>query len=202
MSTQHPNSIWDVLFCFILFFCFVFVCFFHSCLDICDEVKANIDKQSNQIVFYFVCILSISSTWPAAPHGDKDHHHLNNSLLDSWRQRRQLHKRFQSLASRLFCSVPTTARRLRIHTQLPVSSSPGYILQYSEDNSEQWGNFAISPSERSYRLENLKCGTWYKFTLTAQNAVGPGRISEIIEAKTHGKGTNSNAIPDLYVYIG
>lgn len=68
------------------------------------------------------------------------------------------------------------------------SSFEGYILQYSEDNSEQWGNFPISPSERSYRLENLKCGTWYKFTLTAQNAVGPGRISEIIEAKTHGKG--------------
>lgn len=68
--------------------------------------------------------------------------------------------------------------------------SSGYILQYSEDNSEQWGSFPISPSERSYRLENLKCGTWYKFTLTAQNAVGPGRISEIIEAKTHGKGNN------------
>ena len=73
---------------------------------------------------------------------------------------------------------------------LPVSPSlsPGYILQYSEDNSEQWGSYPISPSERSYRLENLKCGTWYKFTLTAQNGVGPGRISEIIEAKTHGKG--------------
>ena len=62
-------------------------------------------------------------------------------------------------------------------------------MQYSEDNSEQWGSFPISPSERSYRLENLKCGTWYKFTLTAQNGVGPGRISEIIEAKTLGKGT-------------
>lgn len=70
-----------------------------------------------------------------------------------------------------------------------VLSSAGYILQYSEDNSEQWGSFPISPSERSYRLENLKCGTWYKFTLTAQNGVGPGRISEIIEAKTLGKGT-------------
>ncbi|XP_028817539.1 Down syndrome cell adhesion molecule homolog isoform X1 [Denticeps clupeoides] len=67
------------------------------------------------------------------------------------------------------------------------SSIRGYILQYSEDNSEQWGSFPISPSERSYRLESLKCGTWYKFTLTAQNGVGPGRISEIIEAKTHGK---------------
>lgn len=79
---------------------------------------------------------------------------------------------------------------LFIYTHFPMCFVPGYILQYSEDNSEQWGNFAISPSERSYRLENLKCGTWYKFTLTAQNAVGPGRISEIIEAKTHGKGIN------------
>lgn len=96
-----------------------------------------------------------------------------------------------SLPSRSL-TFQTNSRRLRIHTRLPVSCSSGYILQYSEDNSEQWGNFAISPSERSYRLENLKCGTWYKFTLTAQNAVGPGRISEIIEAKTHGKGTNSN----------
>ncbi|XP_052463751.1 cell adhesion molecule DSCAM-like isoform X2 [Carassius gibelio] len=67
------------------------------------------------------------------------------------------------------------------------SSIRGYILQYSADNSEKWGSISISPSERSYRLENLNCGTWYKFTLTAQNAVGPGRISEIIEAKTHGK---------------
>ncbi len=66
----------------------------------------------------------------------------------------------------------------------------GYILQYSEDNSEKWESISISPSERSYRLENLNCGTWYKFTLTAQNAVGPGRISEIIEAKTHGKGVH------------
>uniref|UniRef100_A0A1A8QQI8 Cell adhesion molecule DSCAM n=1 Tax=Nothobranchius rachovii TaxID=451742 RepID=A0A1A8QQI8_9TELE len=81
------------------------------------------------------------------------------------------------------------------------SSIRGYILQYSEDNSEQWGNFAISPSERSYRLENLKCGTWYKFTLTAQNAVGPGRISEIIEAKTHGKEPQYSKEQELFTTI-
>ncbi|XP_077360260.1 Down syndrome cell adhesion molecule a isoform X3 [Festucalex cinctus] len=81
------------------------------------------------------------------------------------------------------------------------SSIRGYILQYSEDNSEQWGNFAISPSERSYRLENLKCGTWYKFTLTAQNAVGPGRISEIIEAKTHGKEPQYSKEQELFTSI-
>ncbi|XP_062341475.1 Down syndrome cell adhesion molecule a isoform X5 [Osmerus eperlanus] len=81
------------------------------------------------------------------------------------------------------------------------SSIRGYILQYSEDNSEQWGNYAISPSERSYRLENLKCGTWYKFTLTAQNAVGPGRISEIIEAKTHGKEPQYSKDQELFTSI-
>ncbi|KAG7483685.1 hypothetical protein MATL_G00041000 [Megalops atlanticus] len=81
------------------------------------------------------------------------------------------------------------------------SSIRGYILQYSEDNSEQWGNFPISPSERSYRLENLKCGTWYKFTLTAQNGVGPGRISEIIEAKTHGKEPQYSKDQELFASI-
>uniref|UniRef100_A0AAR2IVX5 Down syndrome cell adhesion molecule a n=1 Tax=Pygocentrus nattereri TaxID=42514 RepID=A0AAR2IVX5_PYGNA len=81
------------------------------------------------------------------------------------------------------------------------SSIRGYILQYSEDNSEQWGSFPISPSERSYRLENLKCGTWYKFTLTAQNAVGPGRISEIIEAKTHGKEPQFSKEQELFTSI-
>uniref|UniRef100_A0A8C4S2V6 Cell adhesion molecule DSCAM n=1 Tax=Erpetoichthys calabaricus TaxID=27687 RepID=A0A8C4S2V6_ERPCA len=81
------------------------------------------------------------------------------------------------------------------------SSIRGYILQYSEDNSEQWGSFPISPSERSYRLENLKCGTWYKFTLTAQNGVGPGRISEIIEAKTHGKEPQFSKEQELFASI-
>ncbi|XP_009694931.1 PREDICTED: Down syndrome cell adhesion molecule-like protein 1, partial [Cariama cristata] len=43
-------------------------------------------------------------------------------------------------------------------------------------------------SERSFKLESLKCGTWYKVKLAAKNSVGAGRISEIIEAKTHGRG--------------
>ncbi|XP_060040088.1 cell adhesion molecule DSCAM, partial [Erinaceus europaeus] len=81
------------------------------------------------------------------------------------------------------------------------SSIRGYILQYSEDNSEQWGSFPISPSERSYRLESLKCGTWYKFTLTAQNGVGPGRISEIIEAKTLGKEPQFSKEQELFASV-
>lgn len=56
------------------------------------------------------------------------------------------------------------------------------------DNSEEWKDVFISSSERSFKLDSLKCGTWYKVKLAAKNSVGSGRISEIIEAKTHGRG--------------
>lgn len=56
------------------------------------------------------------------------------------------------------------------------------------DNTEEWRDVFISSSERSFRLDNLRCGTWYKVKLAAKNSVGSGRISEIIEAKTHGRG--------------
>lgn len=62
------------------------------------------------------------------------------------------------------------------------------MLQYSVDNTEEWRDVFISSSERSFRLDNLRCGTWYKVKLAAKNSVGSGRISEIIEAKTHGRG--------------
>lgn len=62
------------------------------------------------------------------------------------------------------------------------------MLQYSVDNSEEWKDVFISSSERSFKLDSLKCGTWYKVKLAAKNSVGSGRISEIIEAKTHGRG--------------
>ena len=62
------------------------------------------------------------------------------------------------------------------------------MLQYSVDNSEEWKDVFVSSSERSFRLDSLKCGTWYKVKLAAKNSVGSGRISEIIEAKTHGRG--------------
>lgn len=53
----------------------------------------------------------------------------------------------------------------------------------------------ISSSERSFKLESLKCGTWYKVKLAAKNSVGAGRISEIIEAKTHGRGEPARCPP-------
>lgn len=67
----------------------------------------------------------------------------------------------------------------------------GFVLQYSVDNTEEWKDVFISSSERSFKLDNLRCGTWYKVKLAAKNSVGAGRISEIIEAKTHGRGEGS-----------
>lgn len=72
--------------------------------------------------------------------------------------------------------------------KLCYATLAGFVLQYSVDNTEEWRDVFISSSERSFRLDNLRCGTWYKVKLAAKNSVGSGRISEIIEAKTHGRG--------------
>lgn len=68
------------------------------------------------------------------------------------------------------------------------------MLQYSVDNTEEWRDVFISSSERSFKLDNLRCGTWYKVKLAAKNSVGSGRISEIIEAKTHGRGERISGV--------
>lgn len=77
----------------------------------------------------------------------------------------------------------------------PTLAPTGFVLQYSVDNSEEWKDVFISSSERSFKLESLKCGTWYKVKLAAKNSVGAGRISEIIEAKTHGRGEPAPQCP-------
>ncbi|NXD29845.1 DSCL1 protein, partial [Spelaeornis formosus] len=81
------------------------------------------------------------------------------------------------------------------------SSIRGFVLQYSVDNSEEWKDVFISSSERSFKLESLKCGTWYKVKLAAKNSVGAGRISEIIEAKTHGREPSFSKEQHLFTHI-
>ncbi|XP_036048333.1 Down syndrome cell adhesion molecule-like protein 1 isoform X1 [Onychomys torridus] len=81
------------------------------------------------------------------------------------------------------------------------SSIRGFVLQYSVDNSEEWKDVFISSSERSFKLDSLKCGTWYKVKLAAKNSVGSGRISEIIEAKTHGREPSFSKDQHLFTHI-
>ncbi|XP_025019893.1 Down syndrome cell adhesion molecule-like protein 1 [Python bivittatus] len=81
------------------------------------------------------------------------------------------------------------------------SSIRGFVLQYSVDNSEEWKDVLIASTERSFKLGSLKCGTWYKVKLAAKNSVGAGRISEIIEAKTHGREPSFNKDQHLFTHI-
>ncbi|XP_038635043.1 Down syndrome cell adhesion molecule-like protein 1 homolog [Scyliorhinus canicula] len=81
------------------------------------------------------------------------------------------------------------------------SSIRGFVLQYSVDNSEEWKDVFINPTEHSFKLDHLKCGTWYKVKLAAKNSVGAGRISEIIEAKTHGREPAFNKDQHLFTHI-
>uniref|UniRef100_A0A674INI7 DS cell adhesion molecule like 1 n=1 Tax=Terrapene triunguis TaxID=2587831 RepID=A0A674INI7_9SAUR len=81
------------------------------------------------------------------------------------------------------------------------SSIRGFVLQYSVDNSEEWKDVFISSTERSFKLDSLKCGTWYKVKLAAKNSVGAGRISEIIEAKTHGREPSFSKDQHLFTHI-
>ncbi|MEQ2312500.1 Down syndrome cell adhesion molecule-like protein 1 [Ameca splendens] len=108
---------------------------------------------------------------------------------------------FDTIIVNLMVQVPPDQPRLTVSTTSTSSitlawipgdnggsSIRGFVLQYSVDNTEEWRDVFISSSERSFRLDNLRCGTWYKVKLAAKNSVGSGRISEIIEAKTHGRG--------------
>uniref|UniRef100_A0A8C4RD79 Down syndrome cell adhesion molecule-like protein Dscam2 n=1 Tax=Eptatretus burgeri TaxID=7764 RepID=A0A8C4RD79_EPTBU len=106
----------------------------------------------------------------------------------------------EELHTTLRVQVPPDQPRLSVSqttsTSISLSWIPGsnggsplrsFVLQYSEDHSEEWREVSIPPRQRRWVLPKLRCGTWYKFTLAARNAVGTGTISEIIEAKTHGQ---------------
>uniref|UniRef100_A0A8B9J4P0 Down syndrome cell adhesion molecule like 1 n=1 Tax=Astyanax mexicanus TaxID=7994 RepID=A0A8B9J4P0_ASTMX len=121
---------------------------------------------------------------------------------------------FDTIIINLVVQVPPDQPRLTVSTTSTSSitlawipgdnggsSIRGFVLQYSVDNTEEWRDVFISSSERSFKLDNLRCGTWYKVKLAAKNSVGAGRISEIIEAKTHGREPQFNKDQPLFTHI-
>uniref|UniRef100_A0A3B5M0A6 Down syndrome cell adhesion molecule like 1 n=1 Tax=Xiphophorus couchianus TaxID=32473 RepID=A0A3B5M0A6_9TELE len=121
---------------------------------------------------------------------------------------------FDTIIVNLLVQVPPDQPRLTVSTTSTSSitlawipgdnggsSIRGFVLQYSVDNTEEWKDVFISSSERSFKLENLRCGTWYKVKLAAKNSVGAGRISEIIEAKTHGREPQFNKDQPIFTYV-
>uniref|UniRef100_A0A8C7P2W0 Down syndrome cell adhesion molecule like 1 n=1 Tax=Oncorhynchus mykiss TaxID=8022 RepID=A0A8C7P2W0_ONCMY len=121
---------------------------------------------------------------------------------------------FDTIIVNLLVQVPPDQPRLTVSTTSPTSitlawipgdnggsSIRGFVLQYSVDNMEGWRDVFISSSERSFKLDNLRCGTWYKVKLAAKNSVGAGRISEIIEAKTHGREPQFNKEQPVFTHV-
>ncbi|KAK0154701.1 Down syndrome cell adhesion molecule-like protein 1 [Merluccius polli] len=121
---------------------------------------------------------------------------------------------FDTIIVNLVVQVPPDQPRLTVSTTSTSSitlawipgdnggsSIRGFVLQYSVDNTEEWKDVFISSSERSFKLDNLRCGTWYKVKLAAKNSVGAGRISEIIEAKTHGREPQFNKEQSVFTHI-
>ncbi|MED6293300.1 Down syndrome cell adhesion molecule-like protein 1, partial [Characodon lateralis] len=121
---------------------------------------------------------------------------------------------FDTIIVNLLVQVPPDQPRLTVSTTSTSSitlawipgdnggsSIRGFVLQYSVDNTEEWKDVFISSTERSFKLENLRCGTWYKVKLAAKNSVGAGRISEIIEAKTHGREPQFNKDQPVFTYV-
>ncbi|XP_042153065.1 Down syndrome cell adhesion molecule-like protein 1 homolog isoform X5 [Oncorhynchus tshawytscha] len=121
---------------------------------------------------------------------------------------------FDTIIVNLLVQVPPDQPRLTVSTTSSTSitlawipgdnggsSIRGFVLQYSVDNIEGWRDVFISSSERSFKLDNLRCGTWYKVKLAAKNSVGAGRISEIIEAKTHGREPQFNKDHPVFTHV-
>uniref|UniRef100_A0A671W796 DS cell adhesion molecule like 1 n=1 Tax=Sparus aurata TaxID=8175 RepID=A0A671W796_SPAAU len=121
---------------------------------------------------------------------------------------------FDTIIVNLLVQVPPDQPRLTVSTTSTSSitlawipgdnggsSIRGFVLQYSVDNTEEWKDVFISSTERSFKLDNLRCGTWYKVKLAAKNSVGAGRISEIIEAKTHGREPQFNKDQPVFTHI-
>ena len=63
----------------------------------------------------------------------------------------------------------------------------GYVLHTRKDVGE-WKETTLGSEIRSYRLNNLDCGTRYEVYLSAFNKIGIGAPSEVLTMSTNGSG--------------
>ncbi|XP_060644681.1 cell adhesion molecule Dscam2-like [Drosophila nasuta] len=68
-----------------------------------------------------------------------------------------------------------------------IGGSPikGYTLTYRRDSSD-WEEIQIDRRVTSYMLEDLQCGTQYKFTMNTYNKIGSSAASSTVSAQTKG----------------
>lgn len=70
-------------------------------------VTLNLDTETSDslirtIPLTFVSVLSAS--WPATPHSHQDYHHINHIVMDTWRQWRELHPRWERHSGKPTCT--------------------------------------------------------------------------------------------------
>ena len=63
----------------------------------------------------------------------------------------------------------------------------GYMISY-KSNQDNWEEVKVSGKRSRHVLENLRCGTKYQVTVTAYNAAGRSKPSDLVSAATAGNG--------------
>ncbi|GAB6027127.1 Down syndrome cell adhesion molecule-like protein 1, partial [Chamberlinius hualienensis] len=77
-----------------------------------------------------------------------------------------------------------------------MSRIKGYALNMRRDGTD-WKEINLGADVRSYRLNNLDCGTRYEIYMTAFNKIGMGEQSEILSVATNGSVPASPMKSDL-----
>lgn len=63
-----------------------------------------------------------------------------------------------------------------------------FQMFYKMEHAKEWSSLRLNSILRSMKVEDLQCGTKYKFYMTAENILGVGKASEEITASTKGSG--------------
>jgi len=58
-------------------------------------------------------------------------------------------------------------------------------LRFKKEH-EDWRHMSLGASNRSYTAAGLRCGTSYKFVISAHNKLGDSPDSDVIAVKTNG----------------
>lgn len=56
------------------------------------------------------------------------------------------------------------------------------------EHAQEWSDIRLNSTLRSLKVDELQCGTKYKFYMTAENILGVGKSSDEITAATKGSG--------------
>lgn len=68
--------------------------------------------------------------------------------------------------------------------------SADYVLHFQVEGGD-WQQKTLSTNSNKYTLDGLRCGSLYKFYMTATNSLGTAEPRDIIYGRTRGAGKSS-----------